>query len=594
MGKVHRLTTELSNQIAAGEVVERPASAVKELVENALDASAKRIVVAIELGGKRLIRVEDDGDGMTPEDAALALKRHATSKLERLEDLRAISTLGFRGEALPSIASVSHLTIRTRVRDSSRGTEIHVDGGVSTSISEVGMPEGTVVEVTDLFYNVPARRKFLKSDGAESSQVSRALTQLALSHPETGFILTSGNRRLLQCQPVSELTQRFFQLYGERSDLVPVRKDAAGIQVRGYVAALADHGPARGLQNIFVNGRAVKDRTIAHAINQVYSQATIKVRRPEAHLFIKVPADRVDVNVHPMKAEVRFLEQSLIHEVLRRALGDALGAGLPPAFNLPSETSKEQKPTPLTIPGVVAGISAASRWQPVTEIFERSPQGQLGTNVPASKIHEGATVTTDDLLLDNTGRPLIPLGQFRDTFIIAVDDDGVVIVDQHVAHERVLFEQVMAGLSNERLESQRLLESVLIELPPAQCDAIAEHASDLDRLGFDVETFGGRSVRVAAVPGLLDRKGSEGAVRALAADLEGLDHGSDVDEALRQIAATTACHAAVKANDHLTFEKMTYILNELRRTNYSTVCPHGRPVVLRLTRHEIEKQFDRI
>ena len=594
MGKVHRLTTELSNQIAAGEVVERPASAVKELVENALDAGARRIAVAIELGGKRLIRVEDDGDGMTPDDAALALERHATSKLERLEDLGAIATLGFRGEALPSIASVSHLTIRTRARDSSRGTEIHVDGGVTASTREVGMPEGTVVEVTDLFYNVPARRKFLKSDGAESSQISRALTQLALAHPEIGFTLTSGNRHLLRCPPVAALADRFFQLYGERSDLVPVRKDAAGIQVRGYVAALADHGPARGPQNIFVNRRAVKDRTVAHAINEAYSRATIKARRPEAHLFIEVPADRVDVNVHPMKAEVRFLEQSLIHEVLRRALGDAIGTGPAPAFPFPSEASAEPKPKAQAIPGVVAGISAASRWQPVTEVFERQNPDQPGTGGRASAVREGATATAADLSPADIGRPLVPLGQFRDTFIIAVDDGGVVIIDQHVAHERVLFEQVIARLSNGRLESQRLLEPILIELPPAQRDALGAHASDLDRLGFDVETFGGGSVRIAAVPGLLDRKASEGAVRALAADLEGLDRGADVDEALRRIAATTACHAAVKANDRLTFEKMTYILSELRRTDYSTVCPHGRPVVLRLTRREIEKKFDRI
>ena len=572
MGKVHRLTTELSNQIAAGEVVERPASAVKELVENALDAGARRIVVTIELGGKRLIRVEDDGDGMTAADAALALERHATSKLERLEDLGAIATLGFRGEALPSIASVSHLAIRTRARDSSRGTEIRVDGGVTASTREVGMPEGTLVEVTDLFFNVPARRKFLKSDGAESSQVSRGLTQLALAHPEIGFTLTSGNRRLLQCPPVTGLADRFFQLYGERSDLVQVRKDAAGIRVRGYVAALADQGPARGPQHIFVNRRAVKDRTIAHAINEAYSRATIKARRPEAHLFIEVPADRVDVNVHPMKAEVRFLEQSLIHEVLRRALGDALGAGPSPAFALPSEASAAATPKAQAIPGVVAGITAASRWRPVTEVFERPTPDQLGAGL-ASTVREGATATAADLAADDVGRPLIPLGQFRDTFIIAVDDEGVVIIDQHVAHERVLFEQVMARLSNGRLESQRLLQPILIELPPAQREALGAHAPDLDRLGFDVETFGGGSVRIAAVPGVLDREESEGAVRALATDLEGLDRGADVEAALRQIAATTACHAAVKANDRLTFEKMTYILSELRRTDYSTVCP---------------------
>ncbi|MDP6582410.1 MAG: DNA mismatch repair endonuclease MutL, partial [Vicinamibacterales bacterium] len=336
VSRITRLPTELANQIAAGEVVERPASVVKELVENALDAGATRISVTVELGGKRLVRVEDDGEGMTPEEAGLALERHATSKIRRLEDLAAITTLGFRGEALPSIASVSHLLLRTRARGASRGTEIRVSGGVTGSVGEVGAPEGTTFEVADLFYNVPARRKFLKSDGAETAQVSRLLTQLALGHPTVGFTLTSGRRRLLQCPPAASLADRLFQLYKDRPDLVEVRKAAAGLRVTGFAAALAGPGgrPVRGPQNIFVNGRAVKDRTIAHAIVHAYSVATIKERSPEVHLFLEVPADRVDVNVHPTKAEVRFLEQSLVHEVLRRALSEALGEGPAPEIIL--------------------------------------------------------------------------------------------------------------------------------------------------------------------------------------------------------------------------------------------------------------------
>ena len=594
MGKVHRLSTEVANQIAAGEVVERPASAVKELVENALDAGARRVAVSIEFGGKKRIRVEDDGEGMTPADAVLALERHATSKLERLEQLSAVATLGFRGEALPSIASVSQLTIRSRAGGLSHGTEVRVDGGVTRSTKEVGMPEGTVVEVVDLFFNVPARRKFLKSDRAESAQISRILTQLALAHPKVGFTLTSNTRRLLQYPPVAGLEERFFQLYGERTNLVSVEKDAAGIRVRGYVASLADHESPRGPQHIFVNRRAIKNRTISHAINEAYSRATIKPRSPEVHLFLEVPADRVDVNVHPMKAEVRFLEQSLIHEVLRRALGEAIGSGLPPVFPVQFPASvKSARMTP-TIPGVFGGISPTSRWQPVAELFKRPTSDSYGKSGLASAVREGAMGTATEDSVDQMPRPLIPLGQFRDTFIIAVDDEGVAIIDQHVAHERMLFEQVMDRMSTGRLESQRLLEPIVVDLPPEQREALAGHAADLERLGFDVETFGGGSVRIAAVPSVLDRTASEGAVRALATDLEGLDRGADVEEALRRIAATTACHAAVKANDRLTFEKMTYILQELKRTDYSTVCPHGRPVVLRLTRHEIEKKFERV
>ena len=572
--RIRRLPTELANQIAAGEVVERPASIVKELVENALDAGATRVVVTVELGGKRLVRVEDDGEGMTPAEAALALERHATSKIRRLEDLAAITTLGFRGEALPSIASVSHLLLRTRARGTSRGTELRVSGGVVASTREVGAPEGTTLEVTDLFYNVPARRKFLKSDGAETTQVSRLVTQLALGHPGVGFTLTSGPRRLLQCPPAASLADRLFQLYKSRSDLVEVRKAAAGLRVTGFVAALAGpgQGPVRGPQTICVNGRVVKDRTIAHAITHAYSTATIKERSPEVHLFLEVPPDRVDVNVHPTKAEVRFLEPSLVHEVLRRALSEALGHGPAPDLTLDGVAGSGA----LRQPGSSGPAVGPEYPQPLRDLVREVRPAAV----------EAAPVAAD--------RPLLPLGQFRDTFIIAIDDDGIAIIDQHVAHERVLFEQVMEQLTAGSLESQRLLTPIIIELPPAERQALVAHGPALERLGFDVEEFGGDSVRIAAVPALVPPAACETAVRALAQDLDGLDQGSAVDDALRRIAATTACHAAVKANDHLTPEKMVYILDELRRTAHSSVCPHGRPVILRLSRREIEKRFERV
>ena len=593
MGSINRLPPGLANQIAAGEVVERPASVVKELVENSIDADSRRIIVTVEFGGKRLIRVEDDGIGMSSEDALLAIERHATSKVGRLEDLNAIATLGFRGEALPSVASVSHLLLRTRSSGTSHGVEVRVDGGGEPVITETGIREGTAVEVRDLFFNVPARRKFLKSDGAETSHISRAMTQIALGYCGVGFTLVSGRRTLIDCPPVASFPERFYQVYGERTDLVSVEKQAAGIRLFGFVAALAEQGPTRGAQHVFVNGRMVKDKTIAHAVIEAYSQASIKPRSPEIHLFLEIPHDRVDVNVHPTKAEVRFLEQSLVHELVRRGMADALGQEAVPAIipNLPSGISGRE-PQPRSIPGVVSGMAAASRWGPVTDVF-RQPE-KVGT-VPSfegSLLHsELGTTDRGDVGATSS---LIPLGQFRDTFIVAVDNDGVVIIDQHVAHERILFEQVMDRLTAGALESQRLLEPLVVELPPASQDALAEHTESLTRLGFEVDSFGGDSVRIAAAPNLLVASSCERAVRALADDLEGLDKGSDVDEALRQIAATTACHAAVKANDRLTVEKMTYLLQELKRTAYSTVCPHGRPVLLRLSRHQLEKSFDRI
>ena len=360
--RVHRLPPALANQIAAGEVVERPASVVKELVENAVDAGARRIAVTIEFGGKKLIVVEDDGTGMTPEDALLAIERHATSKIQTASDLAAIRTLGFRGEALPSIASVSHFRLRTRARGTMSGTEIRIDGGRLGTVKETGAPEGTLVEVEDLFFNLPARKKFLKADTAEAAQVSRLVTQLSLGYPDVGFTLRSGNRVLLEAPPASGLDERFYQIYGDRADLAPVAKQAAGIGVTGFVAALTDQGPARGPQHVFVNRRLVHDRTIAHAIQQAYSVATIKERSPEVHLFITLPADRVDVNVHPTKAEVRFLDQGLIHEVLRRAVVDAIGGGTAPELVLSPVIApppiEGNLALPLSVPSSPAGLGA--------------------------------------------------------------------------------------------------------------------------------------------------------------------------------------------------------------------------------------------
>ena len=588
--KINRLPPDLANQIAAGEVVERPASVVKELVENAIDAGARRLAIHTELGGKKQIRVDDDGEGMTPEDARLAIERHATSKLRRAEDLAAIVTLGFRGEALPSIASVSHFVLRTLARGQESGTEIRVNGGAVASVVEAGVPEGTSVEVDDLFYNLPARRKFLKSDSAESAQVSRVVTQLALAYPEIGFVLTSAGRKVLECPPALSQRDRLYQLYGERNDLVELHKDAAGMKLSGFVAALAEQGPTRGPQNIFINRRIVKDRTIAHAIIDSYSQASIKERSPEVHLFIEMAPDALDVNVHPTKAEVRFREQSLVHEVVRRAFMDTLGRSGAPQLQLRPEHASQPVFAP-ALPGVLAGGVYPNRWHPSTpgDITWSPSSGQTATDPSgdAQAIAAQATAVPDI-------KPMIPLGQFRDTFIIAVDDEGLAIIDQHVAHERVLFERVMERLTAGRLESQRLLVPMLLDIAAPARQALVARRTELERFGFEIEEFGGATLSVTAAPALLRAEDSAAALRALADDLEGLDRGAQVQDALQRIAATTACHAAVKANDRLTYEKMAHILSELRATAYSTVCPHGRPVMLRLTRREIEKNFDRI
>ncbi len=582
MSRIRQLPPDLANQIAAGEVVERPASVVKELVENALDAGARRLTVSVEFGGKALVQVEDDGEGMSPEDATLALQRHATSKIASAADLAAIRTLGFRGEALPSIASVSRFRLRTRARGALSGTEIRVDAGRIVSSREVGAPEGTLVEVGELFFNLPARRKFLKADTAETAQVSRLLTQLALGYPEIGFVLRSGGRLLLETPPAGSLEERFYQVYGDRPDLVPVRKDAAGITVRGFVGALGEQGPVRGPQHVFVNRRIVRDRTIGHAIQQGYSVATIKERSPEVHLFIELPADRVDVNVHPTKAEVRFLDQGLVHEVLRRAVVDALGGTGAPELRLTA-------PEPVAAGAHVAPLPLS--WMTPDRDAAPTPGDRPAFDAPtATRLDTSAGRDSVAHLI----RPMVPLGQFRSTFIIAADDEGLAIIDQHVAHERILFEQISEQLTSRPLESQRLLTPIVLELSPGAHQTLLEHAGALARLGFDIEDFGGTSLRISSVPALLDWAQSDQALRAVAGDLDGVTAEAGLTDPLRRMAATMACHAAVKANDLLTREKMQYLLDELRRTAHSAVCPHGRPVVLRLTRREIERNFERI
>src|SRR4051794_10702273 len=435
MGKINRLSPELANQIAAGEVVERPASVIKELVENAIDAGARRLAIHVELGGKKQVRVEDDGEGMDADDARLAIERHATSKIHRADDLAAIVTLGFRGEALPSIASVSHFVLRTRPRGRQSGTEIRVNGGAVASVMEVAAAEGTAVEVNDLFYNLPARRKFLKADGAESAQVSRGVTQLALAHPEGGFRLPSGGRAGLQSPPPGSPRGRLYQLYGERSGLLGVRQEAGGLTLPGFIAALAERGPTRGPQNVFINRRIVKDKTIAHAIIDSYSQASIKERSPEVHLFIEMPADALDVNVHPTKAEVRFRDQSLVHQVVRHALMDTLGHNGVPQLQLRPEHVAERPFAP-ALPGVLAGGIYPNRWRPIPtasplaypsstleaqpgstleveprSTLEAQPLGTLQAQSPGVLEAQPQSTLEANPHGHTAGKPMIPMGQ---------------------------------------------------------------------------------------------------------------------------------------------------------------------------------------
>ena len=504
VSRIHRLSPELANQIAAGEVVERPASVVKELAENALDAGATRISVTTEFGvANVLVIVEDDGEGMSPEDAVLAIERHATSKIARASDLAAINTLGFRGEALPSIASVSRFRLRTRARGALSGTEIRVEGGTTRSVREVGAPEGTMIEVADLFFNLPARRKFLKADTAESAQVSRLVTQLALGYPEVGFVLKSGTRVLIEAAPAGSIEERFYQIYGERPDLVPVRKDAAGITIRGFIAALTDEGPVRGPQHVFVNRRIVRDRTITHAIQQAYSVATIKERSPEVHLFIDLPPDRVDVNVHPTKAEVRFLDQGLIHEVLRRAVVDALGQGAAPELILAALVRArgagfQGDGAAAVGAGGRAGLECAVVRRLRGRDGRRSAPRRPRPFRPCGRISASAR---------RRGARRPPRFSVRSRRSASFETPSSSRSTTRVWRSSISMSRTSGFCSSRSRSGSRpgTIESpsgsgrqVVLELGPGEHATLVGHAAALGRFGFEVEDFGGTTLRVSA------------------------------------------------------------------------------------------------
>jgi DNA mismatch repair protein MutL len=499
------------------------------------------------------------------------------------------------------MASVSHFVLRTRARGQQSGTEIRVNGGAVASVVEVGTSEGTTVEVNDVFYNLPARRKFLKSDSAESAQVSRIVTQLALAYPEIGFVLTSGPRTVLQCPPVGSLKDRLYQLYGERGDLIEVHRSAGGIRLTGYIAALAEQGPTRGAQNVFINRRIIKDRTIAHAIVDAYSVASFKERSPEVHLFLEMPPDALDVNVHPTKAEVRFREQSLVHEVVRRALMDALGQTSAPQLQLRPETVT-MTPQAAAIPGILAGGVYPNRWVPGVRSVPGVP---TVPGVPAD-VASGFSQTSpsvaspDDVRLkpDATPvpdiRPMIPLGQFRDTFIVAVDDEGIAIIDQHVAHERVLFEKILHQRAQQAVESQRLLMPIVIEMTAAQQAVFSEISDELQKNGFEAEPFGARSLAVKIAPAGVQAAEVEHMLHELLDQLSREDQALNLEQIRGRIAASIACHAAIKVNMPLEQNKMEWLLAELAKTECPMSCPHGRPVVLRYSMKDIQRAFKRI
>jgi DNA mismatch repair protein MutL len=666
MSRIRILPETVANKIAAGEVVERPASVVKELLENALDAGARSIRIETESGGKRLIRVIDDGCGMNHDDALLAFERHATSKLRTADDLLSIATLGFRGEALPTIAAVSRLLLETRDAEDGEGTRIEFAGGKLLGVKPAGIPVGTSISVADIFYAVPARRKFLKSETTELGHIASLVTHYALAHPDRHFLLKTPSQEILNCSPVEKLADRVYQIFGRQSldELTEItateaavrgaiteppleaEERAATLRVSGFTSRPEVQRSNRNGIYIFVNRRLVRDRLLLHAISEAYRNIVPPGVFPVVLLFLDMPYEEVDVNVHPAKIEVRFRHPQFVHDFTRDAIRQALSVARPiPGFPAAraataAATATTSAPAnggstafaaraaaidptylssaiPGSLPGPpravipasfgdVAGAAAGFELtgapeRPISQRLQFDPTGAsdfslgpqdsvaaaAGDNFRAAET-PGALPSVDDIA------DLKPLGQVNSSFIVAVNGEGLWIIDQHVAHERVLFEQHLRARREGELGGQRLLVPLIVELNPRQLAIFEQIGEELRANGFEAELMGARSVAIQAAPAGITSGDAE---RLLYEILDGIareNQAISIDSLQAKIAASTSCHAAIKVNTPLDPAKMEWLLGELAKTEHPMSCPHGRPVVLRYSVREIERAFKRI
>ncbi len=651
MGRIRVLSDNVANKIAAGEVVERPASVVKELLENSLDAGSTSIRVEIENGGRRLIRIVDNGCGMLRDDALLAFERHATSKLHDVKDLLSIATLGFRGEALPSIASVSRLLLETRAMEEETGTRVEIAGGRILSCDEIARGGGTALSIRDLFFNVPARKKFLRSEQTELAHIASLVTHYSLAHPDKTFELWNGASNLLHATPVETLRERVFQVFGSQilEDLVELTERSIRLQlaepdepprefkISGFVSRPQVQKNNRNSIFIFVNGRLIRDRLILHAISAAYHNLMPAACFPFALLFLRFDCEEVDVNVHPSKTEVRFRHQSFVHDFVRDAIREQLMQSRPaPSFTnamspgggghvqaghqqaaaLPysdfsqmlQDFAPDKPPEPE--PGAAAELpefvmqhpaAAAARFdfgdtgipvnQPVAE--RPAPPSTLRLKVPDTHggFPEGSIPHVSGM--DRIGE-LRPLGQLHNSFIIAAGADGLWIIDQHVAHERILFEQVLNQQAAGRVEVQQLLMPMIVQLTSEQQIEYARIADELRNSGFDTEPFGNRTIAVKAAPASIGLGDLERVILEILEIAENELRSVSLSDLRRGIAASIACRAAIKINTPLDQRKMEWMLRTLAATEYPMACPHGRPVALQYGTREILRAFHRI
>lgn len=587
------LPENLTNKIAAGEVVERPASVVKELVENALDAGCSEVVVEIESGGRKLIRVTDNGSGMTREDALLSLERHATSKIATDADLFQLATLGFRGEALPSIASVARFTLASREEGRIEGTEIYAEGGRIKEVKACGMAQGTVVSVRNLFFNTPARLKFMKSVETETGHVGEFLTRLAVSRPAVRFTYMSDGRTVFRVLN-SDLRERVTALLGKSlaADLYPVDFDSEGITVKGLVAPPECSRSAGTHLYTYINGRFIRDRVVQHAILQSYRNFMERGRYPVVFLFITVEPGEVDVNVHPTKHEVRFREQGRVHDAIQNAVASLLrttpwirsageGRDIVAPISLPTTSPAAQR-----IDGVRESLARYAAQPPRQETIAVPTQ-------PPRPVSSGTDTHLAEAGPAGYFSGLAVLGQFNAAYILCQDGTDLVLIDQHAAHERVAFERLKTEFGAGRVESQGLLFPETVELSFRETATLGEHSIEIGRLGYELEAFGGATWLVKSVPRLLSGGEYLRTLRDILEELAGLGRSGSFADALQKILARIACHSVVRGSHALANREICALLAQMDATEFSSNCPHGRPVFRRIGLAEVEKMFKR-
>lgn len=603
--RIQILPEQLCNKIAAGEVVERPASVVKELVENALDAGAKQIHIDIEKGGKRLIRIVDDGCGMNRDDLFLCLERHATSKISSDEDLFRLQTLGFRGEAIPSIAAVSRMTLRSRDEQSEAGWEIYLEGGTVRRADAVGMPRGTTLEIQDLFYRMPARRKFLRRDETELGHVGEVVTKLALANPQVAFRLQHHGRALIDVPGHSRLQERIAALLGRTvlSELVEVDASAPHLHLQGLASQPTVHRATGGYIYTFVNGRYIRDRVVQHAILEAYRNLMPRGRYPVAVLFLRIDPELVDVNVHPTKHEVRFRQQSEVHDFLVAGLQDALrpsgwlhsGA---PVSEAPPQPASGPEPDP---PPSVSEQRQLEIREALGSYAARGLENLPRTGIAGSMPERHAVKPT---AFEPGTCPPAPatcgffsslqlIGQFHNSYLLCQDDQDLVLIDQHAAHERIGFERLKRQWAAGALEQQCLLFPVMLEFSHQEIPQLQANLERLERFGFELEPFGGKSFALKAVPRVLGDGEATQLLRDLAAELAALGSSQALEAALDKILILIACHGMVRANQNLSPAEIRSLLHDLDQVDFGAQCPHGRPVMHRLSLADIERFFKR-